>query len=129
MAHFAEVDQNNVVIRVLVVDDLHEDDGENYLANVIGLGGKWLRTSYNTSGNTHLLGGEPYRGNFAGVGFIYNPEKDVFYQPQPYPSWTLNEVTYIWEPPVPMPEDRPVFGWDEETLTWIEGESTGNESL
>jgi hypothetical protein len=129
MAHFAEIDENNVVIRVLVVDDLHEDDGENYLANVVGLGGKWLKTSYNTNANKHLLGGTPYRGNFAGTGSVYNPEKDVFHLPQPFPSWTLNEETYQWEAPVPMPKDKFILAWDEETLTWQTGEANGNESL
>ena len=129
MAHFAEIDENNVVLRVLVVDDIHENDGENYLANVVGLGGRWLKTSYNTVGNQHQAGGSPFRGNFAGTGYIYNPEKDVFYLPQPFPSWTLNEETYIWEAPVPMPTDRLILGWNEETLTWETGEQIGNESL
>jgi hypothetical protein len=124
MAHFAEIDENNVVVRVLVVDDLHEEDGQNYLANVVGLGGNWLKTSYNTIANEHLLGGTPFRGNFAGVGSVYDEEKDVFYLPQPFPSWTLNEETYQWEAPVPMPKDKLILAWDEETLTWQIGEAS-----
>lgn len=117
MAHFAEIDENNIVLRVLVVDDAHEADGHNYLCNELGLGGTWLKTSYNTFGGEHKLGGTPYRKNFAGVGYVYDLERDAFYQPQPYPSWTLNEDTCIWEPPYPMPTgDR--YQWNEETGEW-----------
>lgn len=122
MAHFAEIDDNNVVLRVLVVDDLHEDDGENYLANVVGLGGRWLKTSYNTVGNRHLLEGTPFRGNFAGVGYTYDEERDVFIAPKPLDSWVLNEDTFVWEAPIPKPNDGKTYLWDEDRQIWHEPE-------
>ena len=120
MAHFAEIDKNNVVVRVLVVDDLYEANGENYLVNELGLGGTWLKTSYNTINGKHLKDGKPFRKNFAGIGMIYDKEKDAFYEPQPYPSWTLNKDTCVWEPPVPRPINDLRLIWDEFTQSWIE---------
>lgn len=118
MAHFAEIDENNVVIRVLVVDDLHEADGHNFLSNTLGLGGTWVKTSYNTSAGEHRLGGTPFRKNYAGEGMIYDLERDAFYLPQPYPSWTLNENTCLWEAPVVYPDDENAYKWNEETTSW-----------
>jgi len=120
MAHFAELDENNVVLRVLVVDDLHEADGHNFLSNTLGLGGTWVKTSYNTFAGEHLLGGTAFRKNFAGIGFIFDLERDAFYAPQPYPSWTLNEDSCIWQPPTPMPTDDKMYSWNEEDLAWEE---------
>jgi hypothetical protein len=120
MAHFAEIDENSIVLRVLVVDDLNENDGANFLSNTLGLGGTWIQTSYNTIGNTHKEGKTPLRGNFAGVGYFYDSEKDVFYPEKPYPSWVLNEETYIWEATVPKPSDGKQYLWDEEGLQWFE---------
>ena len=77
------------------------------------------RMSYNTQGGVHKLGGTPFRKNYAGVGYMYDPVRDAFYAPQPYPSWTLNEDTCYWEPPVAQPEGRD-WHWNEETLTWEE---------
>jgi hypothetical protein len=124
MAHFAEIDETNVVIRVLVVDDLHEDDGQNYLANVLGLGGTWIKTSYNTVGNKHLLEGEPLRGNFAGAGYLYDPIKDVFIAPKPFDSWVLSEDTFAWEAPTPKPNDGKIYLWDEDRQIWHEPEAS-----
>lgn len=124
MAHFAEIDENNEVIRVLVVDDLYENDGQNYLANVVGLGGTWIKTSYNTVGNSHLLNGDPLRGNFAGAGYSYDPVKDVFIAPKPFDSWLLNEDTFIWEAPVPKPNDGKIYLWDEDRQIWHEPEAS-----
>lgn len=116
MPHFAKI-ENGLVTEVLVVDDEHEDDGEAFL-NSIGLEGKWLRTSYNTFEGAHLNGGTPFRKNFAGVGYSYDENRDAFIPPQPYPSWTLNEETCAWDPPVPRPEGHFFPVWDEETLSW-----------
>jgi hypothetical protein len=84
------------------------------------LGGTWIKTSYNTIGNTHKEGKTPLRGNYAGVGDTYDSEKDVFYAEKPYPSWVLNEETYIWEAPVAKPNDDKQYLWDEEGLQWFE---------
>lgn len=99
MAHFAEIDQNNKVLRVLVIPDDQENRGNDYLSVDLGLGGTWLKTSYNTFGGVHSLGGTPLRKNFAAVGFQYNPDLDAFVAPQPDPSWILNEETCLWEDP------------------------------
>lgn len=107
MAHFAELDQNNIVIRVCVVDDAHEADGENWCANFWG--GTWKQTSYN--GNM--------RKNFAGVSYSYDAARDAFIPPQPYPSWTLNEMTCLWEPPQPHPSDGGSYKWSEQDLSWV----------
>lgn len=82
--------------------------------------GTWIQTSYNTRANQHLLGGTPLRGNYAGIGYIYDHDNDVFYQSQPYASWSLNRSTWTWEPPTPMPTDNRLYYWDEPTQTWIE---------
>lgn len=78
MAHFAEVDKDNIVIQVVVVPDDQEHRGQEYLAEDLRLGGTWLKTSYNTINGVHLLGGTPYRHNFAGVGMKYDPDQDAF---------------------------------------------------
>lgn len=78
MAHFAEIDKDNIVIRVVVVPDEQEHRGQEYLAEDLRLGGSWLKTSYNTLNGEHLLGGTPYRYNFAGVGMKYDPDQDSF---------------------------------------------------
>lgn len=108
MAHFAEIDKNNVVIRVLVVDNSLEHRGADFLANDLNLGGDWIQTSYNNN----------FRKQFAGVGFTYNSDADVFIAPQPYLSWLLDE-NYDWQPPIPMP-DEGFWRWDEDSLSWIE---------
>ena len=103
MAHFAEIDQYNKVVRVLVVPDEQEHRGHEYLANDLGLGGTWLKTSYNTHGGVHRNGGTPFRKNYAGVGHTYNLDRDAFIPEQPAPGWTLNEDTCLWEPPTTQP--------------------------
>jgi hypothetical protein len=92
MAHFAEIDSNNVVLRVLVVADEHEDRGQEFLAEELGLGGTWIQTSYN-----HRI-----RKQYAGIGYTYDAIADVFISPKKFPSWVLNS-NYDWEPPVPIP--------------------------
>ena len=117
MAHFAEIDGNNIVISVLVVDNELEHRGEDYLANELGLGGRWLQTSYNTHGGVHSLGGNPLRKNYAGIGYSYDPERDAFIPRRPYESWNLDEETCLWEAPVAMPTDV-ACRWNEELQVW-----------
>lgn len=105
MAHFAEIDENKIVKRVLVVDNSLEYRGEDFLANELGFGGRWIQTSYN--GN--------FRKRYAGIGFKYDEINDVFITPQPFPSWDLDE-NWDWQPPIPRPDE--LSTWDEETLTW-----------
>ena len=120
MAHFAEIDESNTVVRVLVVPDAQEGRGQEYLADDLGLGGTWKKTSYNTQGGVHALGGTPYRKNYAGIGYTFDAEKDAFIAPKPYASWVLDEATCNWEAPVEMPTDDKIYRWDEETTNWIE---------
>jgi hypothetical protein len=120
MAHFAEIDESNTVVRVLVVPDAQEGRGQEYLADDLGLGGTWKKTSYNTQGGVHALGGTPYRKNYAGIGYTFDAAKDAFIAPKPYASWVLDEATCNWEAPVAMPTDDKMYRWDEETTNWIE---------
>ena len=105
MAHFAEIDQANKVVRVVVVPDDQEHRGQEFLANDLGLGGTWLKTSYNTSGRMHLAGGTPFRKNYAGIDFTYDVQRDAFIPPQPDPTWMFNEETCLWEPPLEEPQE------------------------
>jgi hypothetical protein len=89
--------------------------------------GQWIQTSYNTRGNVHYApnsnepsGGEALRGNYAGIGYTYDAVNDVFYPPKPYASWILSETTWLWEAPVPYPDDGKIYIWDEETTNWKE---------
>ena len=118
MAHFAELDNNNIVVRVIVVADENEADGENWCRNL--LGGFWKKTSYNTQAGVHLTGGTPFRKNYAGIGYSYDPTRDAFIPPKPFNSCVLNENTCVWDPPTPMPSDGKLYRWDEDTLAWIE---------
>ena len=117
MAHFAELDSNNVVTRVIVVSNKDTSDASGFEVESIGVafcqhlfGGNWKQTSYN--GNI--------RKNYAGVGYTYDAGIDAFVPPKPYPSWVLNSSTAQWEAPVPMPNDGAVYGWDESTQSWIQ---------
>lgn len=109
MAHFAEIDANNKVIRILVIDNEHENNGQEYLAETLGLGGTWIQTSYN----------DKIRGKFAGIGDSYDEVSDRFIAPSPYPSWTLDS-TYNWSAPTAYPVDGKSYKWDESSLEWIE---------
>ena len=119
MAHWAEIDSDNIVTRVLVVAD-DKEDGQTFLAETLGLGGTWKKTSYNTVGGVHTLGGTPFRKNFAGIGFKYDSAKDAFIPPKPFASWKLNATTCLWEAPKPMPTDEKLYTWDEPTTSWKE---------
>ena len=117
MAHFAKLDENNTVIDILVVrnEDIdssnEETSGIAYLTNLFG--GIWKQTSYNNN----------IRKNYATIGSTYNQDFDAFISPQPYPSWILNEITYKWEAPIPMPtiesDDNFTYTWTEETTSWV----------
>ena len=126
MAHYAFLDNGNIVVEVIVGKEENEDgiNWEQRYSEIRGLICK--RTSYNTKGGVHLLGGTPFRKNYAAVGYSYNKIRDAFIPPQPYASWTLNEETCLWQPPVPIPEDVNTgeppkrYNWDEITQTWID---------
>ena len=119
MAHWAEVNSDNIVTRVLVVAD-DKEDGQKFLAEDLGLGGTWKKTSYNTQGGVHANGGTPYRKNFAGVGYKFDAAKDAFIPAKPFASWTLDATSCLWEAPTPMPTDDKRYMWDEPTTSWKE---------
>ena len=108
MAHAAEIDSNNTVLRVLVVPDSEEHRIQDYLATDLGLGGTWVQTSYN--GNI--------RKNYAGISYSYDAARDAFIAPKPYASWLLNEDTCQWEAPVAYPTDGLMYEWDETITDW-----------
>lgn len=120
MAHFAEIDENNIVLRIIVIPDEQEHRGQEFCADDLGLGGTWLKTSYNTVEGEHLNGGTPYRLNYAIPGGYYDPDLDGFIPPKPYPSFVLNPEKGRWEPPIPRPQDEvdATFIWDETNLKW-----------
>jgi hypothetical protein len=120
MSHFAEIDGEGTVLRVLVVADDKESHGQEFLADDLGLGGTWKKTSYNTVGGVHSNGGTPFRKNFAGIGYKYDAAKDAFIPPKPFTSWTLDEDTCLWNAPTPMPTDNKMYVWDEPTISWKE---------
>jgi hypothetical protein len=128
MAHFAKLNDGNIVETVEVVLDNvapTEQAGVDFLNNLYGTNDVWKQTSYNTRGGEHILGGTPFRKNFAGKGYTYDETKDAFIPPQNYPSWTLNETTCLWEAPVPEPEltqeqfnNDQRYQWNETNQTW-----------
>ena len=115
MAHFAELDENNVVLRVIVVNTKDNSTADGIEKESIGrafceslFGGRWVQTSYN--GNM--------RKRYAGIGYTYNESLDAFITPQPFPSWSLDESTADWVPPVAMPTDGKMYSWNEDTGSW-----------
>jgi hypothetical protein len=112
MSHFAKV-LDGIVTNVIVAEP------EFFNTYVDSTPGEWIQTSYNTNGNQHPEG-RPLRGNYAGIGYIYDQENDVFYPPKPYPSWALNNTTWLWEAPVAYPTDGKVYKWNESSNSWIE---------
>ena len=122
MAHYAKIDKNNIVTRVLVIDEEVINSGE--FGNPLS----WIQTSFNTFGGKHSLGGTPLRKNYAGVGMTYDKDRDAFIPSQPYPSWILDENTCQWDAPLPypLPEEKVAFSgsidhvyeWDEDNITW-----------
>lgn len=113
MAHFAKV-VDGKVSQVIVAEP------EFFDTFVDTSPGQWIQTSYNTHGGVHINGGTPLRKNYAGVGYSYDPVRDAFIPPQPFPSWLLNDDSCLWDPPVPMPTDGKLYVWDEPTLSWVE---------
>ena len=116
MAHYAFLDENNIVTEVIVGKDESNFDWEQQYGSFRGQVCK--RTSYNTQGGVHKLGGTPFRKNYAGIGFKYDVDRDAFIPPKPYASWELNEDTCLWDPPTPYPDDGGRYIWNEETTSW-----------
>jgi hypothetical protein len=118
MAHFAKLNENNVVIAVEVVNNQtinnlpfpeSEPVGIAFLQSLFGPS-NWKQTSYNNN----------FRCRYAGIGYTYLTERDAFIPPQPFPSWTLNQSTLLWDPPVPYPNDAKSYIWDDATQSWVE---------
>tara|TARA_R100001443_G_C3233695_1_gene149025 strand:+ start:114 stop:491 length:378 start_codon:yes stop_codon:yes gene_type:complete len=123
MAHFAKLNNDNIVIDVQAVHNntaTDESAGITFLNNLYGTSDTWKQTSYNTKGGVHLLGGTPLRKNYAGIGYTYDEDKDAFIPPKDYPSWTLNETTCLWEAPIARPDDGKYYEWNEDTTSWEE---------
>jgi hypothetical protein len=117
MAHFAKLDENNVVVEVCVVNNsdvlnlpfpASEPVGIQFLNNWQGYPSKWKQTSYNNS----------FRKYYAGIGYFYDQQRDAFIPPKPFESWLLNQETLLWEPPVAYPDDGNMYIWDEATKSW-----------
>ena len=104
MSHFAEIDNNNIVQRVIVAEQDFINSG------AVGDSFRWVQTSYNNN----------FRKNYAGKGYTYDKTRDAFISPQPYPSWLLDEDTCRWDAPTPMPDDGKMYEWDEDTTSWKE---------
>jgi hypothetical protein len=129
MAHFAELDENNIVLRVIVISNEEEHRGQAFLAEDLGLSGRWIQTSYNTHGGIHYdpETREPsdnqlksFRKNYAGENYTYDEQRDAFIPPKPFESWILDEETCWWQPPIPMPETGGPWAWNEEIENWEE---------
>lgn len=127
MAHFAKLDENNIVVEVHVVhnNELLDENGNEseakgiqFLKDWSGGHENWKQTSYNTIGGVHIYGGTPFRKNYAGVGYTYDSQRDAFISPKPYPSWILNEETCAWEAPFPHEKTGQNWLWDEENQKW-----------
>jgi hypothetical protein len=118
MAHWAEIDDTNKVIRVLVGDNNDPNGDEGYQWLIDNLGGTWIKTSFNTVGGVHLTGGVPFRKNYAAPDYSYDVERDAFIPPKPFLGWLLDEESCQWEPPVAYPDDGNFYDWDEDNLNW-----------
>ncbi len=123
MSHFAEINSDNIVQRVLVIDQ------ETLNTGAWGSPDNWIQTSYNTRGGVHYApnsntpdDGVPLRKNYAGVGYTYDQTRDAFIAPKPYPSWTLVEESCQWQAPVAYPDDGKRYSWDEDITNWKEQE-------
>ena len=114
MAHFAEINSQNLVLRVLVVPDEEQHRGQEFLASDLKLGGTWIQTSYNGT----------IRKNYAGIDYTYDSQRDAFIPKKPLDSWVLDEETCNWFPPIPYPQDGKKYNWNESTVNWAEIQST-----
>jgi hypothetical protein len=123
LSHYAKV-VDGIVTQVVVAE------AEFFETFVDSSPGHWIQTSYNTRGGIHYDqdlnpdGGVALRGNYAGIGYNYDAVNDVFYPPQPFPSWTLDTGTWLWNPPTPMPADNNIYKWDESIVNWVEVTNT-----
>ena len=119
MAHFAHIDSSGTVTHVVVAD------ADFIASGALGDPQFWVQTSYNTRGGVHYGadgapdGGTPLRKNYAGAGFTYDVARDAFIPPRTYPSWTLDEGSCLWVPPIPYPEDGRMYQWNEPSRTWV----------
>tara|TARA_Y100000004_G_C8613301_1_gene285655 strand:- start:88 stop:483 length:396 start_codon:yes stop_codon:yes gene_type:complete len=128
MAHFAKLGVGNKVLRVEVVSNdiaTTEKAGVDFLNNLYGTNDVWKQTSFNTIGGVHELGGTPFRKNYAGVGFRYDQTRDAFIPPKPFDSWTLNEDSCLYDPPIVKPEltqeeydNGNRYMWNEDNQSW-----------
>jgi hypothetical protein len=117
MAYFAQIDDDGTVLQVISVSNADAPDpaptnseplGQAFIANVLGLAGTWVQTSWSGS----------IRKQYAGIGWRYLADADVFVTPQPFPSWAL-DANYDWQPPTPMPAEGGPWTWDEDSLSWV----------
>jgi hypothetical protein len=120
MSHWAEIDNDGIVLRVIVGDNSEPDEGYRIITE--NLGGTWIKTSYNTIKGVHTLGGTPFRGNYASPGYVYVSDIDMFLPQKPFPSWVPDSKNFIWKAPVEKP-DSGMWMWDESVRNWVEGES------
>jgi hypothetical protein len=125
MAHWAELDSNNVVTRVLVGDNNDPAGDEGYQWLIDNLGGTWVKTSYNAVGGkwrnpeTNEITENPgFRKNYAGIGYTYDSGRDAFIPPKPFNSWVLDENTCLWTAPLAYPNDGQFYIWNEEAVSW-----------
>ena len=124
MAHWAEIDSTGVVLRVTVGDNAAPDEGYSWL--VENLGGTWVQCSYNTHAGQHTEGGTPLRYNYPGEEWTYSEDPEwsaqsgAFIPPKPFPSWSINPSTALWDAPTPCPQDGNLYRWNEATLSWVE---------
>ena len=132
MAHWAEIDENNIVLRVTVGSNNDPDEGYQWLID--NLGGTWVKTSYNAVGGkrrdpeTNEITNDPgFRKNYAGIGYTWDEAKDAFIPPKTFNSWILDEDTCNWNPPIPYPNDDKHYIWNEETVSWDEFAGLGQE--
>lgn len=119
MAHYAFLDENNIVTEVIVGNpEGGLIDWESHYGAFRGQACK--RTSFNTHGGVHTLGGTPLRKNYAGIGYTYDSQRDAFIPPKPFASWVLNDDTCLWDAPVAMPDDNKMYQWDETSGSWVD---------
>ena len=142
MAYFAEIDSNNIVLRVISIHNNElldngiekEQKGIDFCKYLYGQGTNWKQASYNTRWGQHVLNGTPFRKNFPSPGFTYDLIRDAFIWPKPYPSFTLNENTCDWDPPIPFPTQQvspenphpKIYKWNEEIQNWTVLNTTTN---
>ena len=127
MAHFAQLNEDNIVTQVIVVNNSEcrvdnsesEEAGIFFCKSIFGEDTNWKQTSYNRK----------FRKNYAGIGYTYDIEKDAFVPPSPYPSWRLNVDTCLWNPPTEYPADGKLYAWNEESTSWVEVQTDPNSPI